>query len=243
MKRLIIVMLVIIAAAACAKLSVVPKLASPVPGPPKVIWTGASGGFTIRWTAGDITAFKTGTSQQALSQEGLTILDFHQKVRMQTADCDLVRVSQLQSVVGPIVSILDTDTMKCVNGFTGADRKTVAIDLARPRVPLLLTDYVPAHELNSLLTRVAHECSSKPTNLLNRFAFEQLSGNVVVVSFSLPHTCTTAKLSVALNVPTKLREPLALAARGQQGFLLRDQPRIAGGQTTTINYHYLITSP
>lgn len=242
MKRLVILILASSVVAACGKMAIAPPPASPPAGPPKLIWAGTSGGFSIRWTAGDISASPVlGPSRQALSELGLTIFDFHSITRKQTSDCDFVRVTQLQSVVGSIVSIMDTDTMKCASGATGTGRKTVAIDLRHPGTPALLTDYFPVHELDSLVTRANLLCHSKPEHLFNRFAFSELHGNAVVVAVTLPPDCPTSSVSLALNVPTKLSLPLQLAASRKQGFLLKDQPMISGGQTTTINYHYRTT--
>jgi len=131
--------------------------------------------------------------------------------------------------------------MKCASGATGTGRKTVAVDLRHPGTPALLTDYFPAHELDSLVTRANLLCHSKPEHLFNRFAFSELHGNAVVVAVTLPPDCSTSSVSLALNVPTKLSLPLQLAASRKQGFLLKDQPMISGGQTTTINYHYRTT--
>lgn len=242
MKRLVILILAVSAVAACAKMTIAPPPASPAGGPPKLIWAGTSGGFSIRWTAGDISASKVSApSRQVLSELGLTIFDFHNITRKQSSDCDFVRVTQLQSVVGSIVSIMDTDTMKCANGTNGTGRKTVAVDLRHPSTPALLSDYFPAHELDSLKTRADRFCSSKVENLFNRFSFSELHGNTVIVAVTLPPDCSTSSVSVALNLPPALRVPLALAAQRKQGFLLQSQPMISGGQTTTINYHYRTT--
>jgi hypothetical protein len=245
MKRLVIVSL---AAAAliligCAKLTIAPRTPATPPGPPKIIWSGRSAGYIIRWTASDIAALPIAKSPgPTLSELGLTIYDFHQISRQQTADCDFVRVAQLQSVVGPIVSILDNDSMKCTNGASSTSRKTVAIDLRHPTTQALLTDYFPARELSSLLLRVARSCTAKPENLLNGFAFDEVHGNAVLLAITLPTACASSSISVALNVPAKLSRMLMLAAGRRQGFLLRDQGAVSGGQATTINYHYRTTS-
>lgn len=238
MKRLVLLVLASVLAA-CGKLAIAPPQASPPPGPPKLIWAGVSDGFSIRWTAGDITATPVGTpTRQVLSELGLTIFDFHGITRKQSADCDFVRVTQLASVVGSIVTILDTDTMKCANGTNGAGRKAVAIDLTHPTKSALLSDYFPAHELDSLQTRARQLCSSKPEDLLSRFAFSELHGNTVTIVVTLPGNCSSPSVTLALNTPTKLRAALELAAKRKEGFLWHDQAAISGGQTTTINYHY-----
>jgi hypothetical protein len=230
--------------AGCPKLTVTPQLAPSPQGPPKLIWAGNSAGYAIRWTNIDISAVPLRKSGgQVLTELGLTIFDLHRASRMQTGDCDFVRVARLQSVVGPIISIADDDTMKCANGATGAYRKTVAIDLRHPGTPALLSDYFPAHELGSLALRVARVCPSRPENLLNGFAFDQLQGSAVTVAVALPSACSEPAVKIALNVPPSLRDALELAARKRQGFLLKDQPAVSTGQTTTINYHYRVGNP
>jgi hypothetical protein len=245
MKRLTIVSLAAVALvlSGCAKLTIAPQTPPTPPGPPKIIWSGRSAGYIIRWTASDIAAMPVAKpSGTTLSELGLTIYDFHQISRQQTADCDFVRVAQVQSVVGPIVSILDNDSMRCSNGTTSIDRKTVAIDLRHPTTQALLTDYFPARELSSLLLRVARSCSTKPENLLNGFSFDELHGNAVLLAVTLPTSCSSSSINMALNVPAKLARALMLAASRRQGFLLRDQGAVSGEQTTTINYHYRTTS-
>ncbi len=239
MKRLVILVLAALAAAGCAKFSIAPQQPSPPPGPPKLIWAGTSDGFTIRWTAGDITAAPVAApTREVLSALGLTIFDFHAISKKQSSDCDFVRVTQLSSVVGPIVSIRDDDTMKCTNGVNGVGRKAVAIDLNHPGVPVSLTEYFAPRELLGLHAVAMHVCQAKLTDLFTRFAFESVAGNEVTVSLTLPGECKHASVSASLPIPAKLRRPLELAAQGKQGFLERDQARVAGGQTTTINYHY-----
>lgn len=240
MKRLVILMFAV-AAAACGKLSLSPQQPSPPPGPPKLIWSGTSDGFAIRWTAGDITATPVAApTREVFSALGLTIFDFHNISRRQSSDCDFVRVTQLQSVVGPIVSVQDDDTMKCTNGANGIGRKTVAIDLTHPGAPVSIAAYFPAHAVLGLQAVAMHACPGKLPDLKTRFAFADLSGSEVTVKLTLPPDCKHASVSMVLPVPEKLRKALELAAQDKQGFLERDQARIARGQTTTINYHYRV---
>jgi hypothetical protein len=238
MKRLVILILVAAATAACAKLSLAPNQPAS-PGPPKVIWTGTSDGFAIRWTAGDITASPVSNPmRQAFSALGLTIYDFHNISRKQSADCDFVRVTQLESVVGPLVSIRDDDTMKCTNGATGIGRKVVAVDLTHPGALAALPAYFPAQAIAGLHSAASHACPGKLPDLDSRFAFVDVHGPDVTVQLTLPPDCKQSDASFVMPIPAKLRSWLELAAQGKQGFLARDQAKIAGGQTTTINYHY-----
>ena len=44
------------------------------------------------------------------------------------------------------------------------------------------------------------------------------------------------QLGILLPTPASLKHALASAASGQQGFLMREQPRIAGNQHTTVAF-------
>lgn len=242
MKRLSVALLVVVvltATAACAKMSLQP-LSSPTPFVAKNIWIGISGGYEIRWTTGEISAHPVAQpATVTFSEIGLTIADFHALTRAQSADCDLTRTAQLQSVVGPILSIQNSDTMKCTNGATGKGLSSVAIDLTRPKAHALLSDYFPPHELGALNIKAEHFCKAVPKDLLGRFAFRELHAKTVVVAVTLPPNCTQSEVDLALNAPASLMSALAQAAQRKAGFLWRDQPAISGGQATDIKYHYL----
>jgi hypothetical protein len=238
--KLSLVFVVVTAAAvtSCSKMTIAP-LSSPSPVVPKQIWSGSSGGFQVNWTTGDITASPEHASGQlALSELGRTIVDFHEITHKQTSDCDMTRQAKLQSVVGSIVSIQFSDTMKCTNGATGTGLGSVAIDLAHPKTPLLLSSLFPGHELYALQILAGRFCKTVPKNLLSRFAFSELHGNTVIVAVTLPPDCTASHLDLALNVPAALKRPLNLAAQRKKGFLWHDQPAVASGAVTTVNYHY-----
>lgn len=244
MKRVVVLLLVALACAAtasCAKPAAVPQ---PSSGPvsPKVIWTGQSDGFVIRWTAGDITASRAKRTGVILSALGLTIVDFHATAAKQTSDCDFTRTTGIQSVVGPLISIADLDSMKCVTGQTGTGRKTVAFDLTRPKTPALLSQYFPESQLTEIRMGAQRVCPSIPSDLMSRFAFQSLADDRVAVELTLPADCSTPRLDVSLPVPAGLRNALVSAASRKEGFLLLDQPPGIGGQATTINYHYRTTN-
>jgi len=239
--KLSLVIVVLAAAAAtssCAKLNIAP-VASPGGVGPKQIWSGTSAGFTITWSTADIIATpEHDAKRQALSELTRTALDFHQLARMQTADCDMTREAKVQSVVGTIVSIQRSDTMKCTNGATSTSSGAMAVDLAHPKQTLLLSSLFPAHELDALRTKAQHFCKTVPDDLQNSFAFSELHGMSIVLAVSLGADCSQSQVDLVVNIPPALKKPLELAAKRQQGFLLHDEPAVAGGSVTTINYHY-----
>jgi hypothetical protein len=110
----------------------------------------------------------------------------------------------------------------------------VAVDLTHPGSPASLAAYFPAQALLGFHAVAMHACTGKLTDLDTRFAFVDVSGNDVTVKLALPPGCKHGTASMALPIPAKLRTWLELAAQGKAGFL----GRVAGGQTTTVNYHY-----
>ena len=233
----IVVLAAVAATVSCAKLNIAP-IASPGTGP-KQFWSGTSAGFATMWSTSDIISSpEREPKKQVLSELTRTAVDFHQIARMQTSDCDMVRQAKLQSVVGSIVSIQHKDTMKCTNGTSDAWAGSMAVDLAHPKKPLLLSSLFPSHELDALKTKAQHFCKSMPADLLSSFAFSELHGHSVVVAVTLPADCSQSEVDLVLNVTPALAKPLELAARRQQGFLWHDEPAIADGSATIINYHY-----
>ena len=236
---LVIVVLAAVAATfSCAKFNIAP-IASPGGVGPKQIWSGTSAGFTITSSTADIIATpEHDPKRQVLSELTRTAFDFHKIARVQSADCDMTRQAKIQSVVGTIVSIQRTDTMKCTNGSNNTSSGATAVDLAHPKKPVLLSSLFPAHELDALRTKARHFCKTVPDDLLNSFAFSELHGESVVVAVSLGASCSQSEVDLVLNVPPALKKPLELAAKRQQGFLWHDEPAVAGSSVTTINYHY-----
>lgn len=235
---LIFVMVAAIAFAGCSKF-ITPPNANPSNFMPRPIWSGTSGGYRIAWSTADLVAYpQNSPSREAFSELGRTIVDFHSLLRAQRADCDVTRQADLQSVVGSLISIRTSDSMKCTSGVTGSSRSAQTFDLAHPRDPLPLTALFPAHELDALTTRAQHFCASVPADLFNRYAFSELHQRQVIVAVTLPQNCTTDRVDITLNVPAKLKQPLAQAAQRVHGFLWHDQPAVSNGLSTTINYHY-----
>ena len=235
---LVIVVLGAAVTASCSKFNIAPIM-SPGPAVPKQIWSGASGGFAIDWSTADIVATpQSDPKRQTFSELTRTAIDFHTIAHKQTSDCDMTRQAKIQSVVGTIISIQRSDIMRCTNGANGTGSGSAAIDLAHPKQPLLLSSLFPAHELNALQTKAHHFCKTAPKNLLSSFAFSELHGKVVVVAVSLGADCNQSEVDLALNVPPSFEKTLELAAKRQQGFLWHDEPAIADGSVTTVNYHY-----
>jgi hypothetical protein len=240
--KLSLVFVVLVAAtvvSSCSKFNIAPINPPPTPIVPKDVWSSSIGGFAITWTTADMIATPEHTpTRQVFSELTRTAVDFHKIATKQTSDCDMTRQAKIQSVVGTIVSVQNSDVMKCTNGTNGTAIGSVAIDLARPKAPVLLSAIFPGHELDALKTKAEHFCKTVPSDLMSSFAFSELHGNSVIVSVTLPQDCTQSEVDVVLNVPATLKRPLELAASRKQGFLLHDQPAIANGAVTTINYHY-----
>jgi hypothetical protein len=80
------------------------------------------------------------------------------------------------------------------------------------------------------------ECSYElPEDFLTRFAFHHLEGDKVAVRLALPYFGEVCRglyldLDLLLPMPESLKERLALAASGKEGFLMQDQSRLAGGE-------------
>jgi hypothetical protein len=74
-----------------------------------------------------------------------------------------------------------------------------------------------------------------PEDFLTRFAFHHLEGDKVSVRLALPYFGEVCRgqyleLELLLPVPESLKESLALAVSGKEGFLMQDQSRLAGGE-------------
>jgi hypothetical protein len=80
-----------------------------------------------------------------------------------------------------------------------------------------------------------------PEDFLTRFAFHHLEGDKVAVRLGLPllgqvNAGLNLELNLLLPVPASLKEPLALAASGKEGFLSQDQERLSGGRNTIMQF-------
>ncbi|MCX5887853.1 MAG: hypothetical protein NTY36_00190 [Deltaproteobacteria bacterium] len=80
-----------------------------------------------------------------------------------------------------------------------------------------------------------------PEDFLTRFAFHRLEGDKVAVRLALPYFGEICRgryleLDLLLPVPENLKEPLALAQTGKAGFLMQDQKRLSGEQSTIMRF-------
>jgi hypothetical protein len=80
-----------------------------------------------------------------------------------------------------------------------------------------------------------------PEDFLTRFVFHHLEGDKVAVRLALPYYGEVCRgqylaLSLLLPVPASLKEPLALAAAGKEGFLMQDQEHLSKGEYTIIQF-------
>lgn len=236
------VVLAALAIAGCAKHAQAPTT-GPTLSAPKVVWTGNSGGYAIRWTNGEITAVALSAPKRPIFSElGQAIMRFSTVAGKESSDCDLQRTAAVQSVVGSIISLSHDDTMHCNSGKSGVGTSFAAVNLAHPRNPMLLSDIFPGTDVAAVLAKAHEDCAIVPINLLSGFAFRDVVGNMVSVQIRLPGTCTTKNIDLSFAVPAQLKLPLQLAAQKREGFLQRDQPAIANGLSTIITYHYRTSS-
>jgi hypothetical protein len=82
-----------------------------------------------------------------------------------------------------------------------------------------------------------------PRDFLTRFVFHHLEGNKVAVRLGLPSGGGPARglhaeLDLLLPIPPAMKKPLALAAPGQEGFLMADHNKIAGEGVTLITFSF-----
>ncbi len=237
MRQAVWVLLTAVFLVSCAKVSV--PGAAPRPGAPQAIWSGQSAGLHILWTTAEIQANRVAApSSPIFSEVGATIEDFHRYAAARAADCDMARSAEIQSVVGPILSILEHDTLRCADGSDVSRQVLRVVDLRRPGIQVGLGDYFPSSQLGPLRTRVGRFCSAVPPGIFDHFWFESIHGATVTVGILLPPTCSTERLTYAFPTPPALSAMLTQAAARSHGFLRRDASRISGGVSTVVNYHY-----
>jgi hypothetical protein len=101
--------------------------------------------------------------------------------------------------------------------------------------------------LNELIERVSPGvfgfggfCYSISDDLLTRFAFHHIEGNNVAVRIGLsgggPCREALTQLGLLLPIPDSLKGALALAESGEEGFLMKDQKKIAHNQKATFKF-------
>lgn len=78
-------------------------------------------------------------------------------------------------------------------------------------------------------------------DFLTRFAFHHIEGDRVAVRIGLPpaygfNRALHLQLGLLLPIPKEMREHLVLAAKRQEGFLMRDAKRIARDRATTFKF-------
>jgi hypothetical protein len=119
--------------------------ARPVPsnaGPEKLIWTGESGGFVIRWTTENLSAKRYGSAEGSvfnvrpiIESEWKEIeRDRSKRIREgeSLVDFQYDRSIEVLSIVGPLVSISDNEGCDCGGAHPSAVSLYKALDLSRP---------------------------------------------------------------------------------------------------------------
>ena len=274
-----------------------PPSSSPGKTAAKVVWTGKSGGFEIRWTTADIQAWPlTQPDRLVFSAARLAHRGFQTFISPPNLDGSEEHITYereftLLSVVGSIISLRDELYYYVKpSAHPGVEIRFTAIDLAKPGVVpdpwaieegfnlkklgkvAKLTDYFPESEvlqtlLNNAIIKEALGGESPsslvklfslfkeqsmeikgvpcvfPRDFLTRFAFHHLQGDRVAVRLGLPsvggaYRSFHADLDLLLPIPPALKNPLAQAASGQEGFLLADRKKIAGEDVTRISFSF-----
>jgi hypothetical protein len=161
------------------------------------IWSGCSGGYCIDWTTTDITAAKAGTSSGALALSSELRSAFNrdeaelrsdratsispQAAPAESDACTREVNTTLLSVVGPVLSIRNTEMTTCrAEAHPAGETRIIAVDLAKAAPqgasgaelnPVPLTDYVPANAIlsalrkDSLVQKVLKATGSSPATL------------------------------------------------------------------------------
>lgn len=76
-------------------------------------------------------------------------------------------------------------------------------------------------------------------DFLTQFAIHHFNGDMVAVRLNLPSNAfayRNTQLGLMLPIPAVLRQPLALAALGQEGFLMREPPAAVRDQVTRFPF-------
>lgn len=241
--------------------------------PEQVIWTGASGEYTVRWTTADIVAHPTANAADLrLSVKQLARAEFASIIKDNTEEtCEYERTYRVASVVGSIVTLEEAYYLGCGGPHPDGQTRYLAIDVAKPQnaksrnlsdeegLPgntATLTDFFPEGEilkalladsliqkaldgkhpktLAALLKICAEEfpavseneklCFAVERDLLTRFAFHHIENGKVAVRIGLSGTpvCrdNLTQIGILLPIPESLKQPLALADAGTEGFLM-----------------------
>ena len=108
---------------------------------------------------------------------------------------------------------------------------------SNPAPPSTLAELI---ERFSSAPMVAGKCYSVSDDLLTRFAFHHLEKGKIAIRLGLsgagPCREFLTQLGLLLPIPESLRTPLALAASGKEGFLMKDQKKIARTQKTMLKF-------
>jgi hypothetical protein len=258
------------------------------PAPEQVIWTGASGGYTVRWTTGDVVAYPTANAADVrLSAKQLARAEFG-KIEKDSEDqdvCEFERTFRVVSLVGSVLTLETTYYLGCGGAHPDGNARFVAIDLAKPRAAktrgltddeslpanlATLTDYFPEAEIlrallaDSLIQKalegkrpktlaallkicaedfptVAQDeklCFTVERDLLTRFAFHHLENGKIAVRLGLSGTAVCrnnlTQIGILLPVPDALKQPLALAEAGTEGFMMNR--KLGTGRETKFDF-------
>jgi hypothetical protein len=117
-----------------------------------------------------------------------------------------------------------------------------ALQYKKSRWPSTVGELIEDFRDEELSIQTGNGCSYEiAQDLLTRFAFHHLEGDKVAIRLGLAPevgACRTthAELGILLSIPESLDNSLRLAARGTQGFLTKDAPRLSDKRLTIFNF-------
>jgi hypothetical protein len=232
-----------------AMLSLLPQLPA---GAETVYWTGASAGYTMTWSDGDIRVQRGAETVLSCRKELLALIADEPKAEL---DASLEPVSW----VGPVLTVKISQYIHVpMTAHPSMVTYYRTVDLRRPGQPARLTDWVPPQAVLSvlqadLLVKKALKDLGGPTpksvpalgerlsqwsgdcqygfspDFADHFAFYQLQGAKTTLRIGLSHGCEAARgmftlLGVEMPVTPALQGHLQAAATGKAGFLAVNRP-------------------
>jgi len=118
--------------------------------------------------------------------------------------------------------------------------KKALAESENPETPKTLAQLLAAFDTGVSVATDDRNCYSVSEDLLTRFAFHHIEGDKVAVRIGLSGNglCREflTQIGILLPIPERLKASLANASAGKEGFLMKDQKRISGGQKARIVY-------
>lgn len=118
--------------------------------------------------------------------------------------------------------------------------KKALAESENPDTPRTIAQLLDAFDTGVWVAVDDRTCFSVSRDLLTRFAFHHIEGDKVAVRIGLSGTSVCreflTQIGILLPIPERLKAALLNADAGKEGFLMKDQKRISGGQKARIVY-------